>query len=69
MSPQNDPQIPALVGLTGAAEILDVTRQAVHLMYQRGELPGTALEGPETRKTLVFRRVVVEEIRDSRAGE
>lgn len=66
MSPQHDPQIPDLVGLTGAADILGVTRQAVHLMYQRGELAGAPLEGPETRKTLVFRREVVEEFKRAR---
>lgn len=64
--PQRDSEIPELVGLTGAAALLGVSRQAIHLMYQRGELPGAVLEGPESRRTVVFRRDLVEGVLRSR---
>jgi hypothetical protein len=53
-----DPRIPDLVSLSEAAEILGITRQAVHLRAQNGQLRG-ALIG----KSWVFRRSVVEAAR------
>jgi hypothetical protein len=53
-----DPRIPDLVSLTEAAEILGITRQAVHLRAL--ELP---VLGALIGKSWVFRRSVVEAAR------
>lgn len=55
--PREDPVLVGLVGQTGAAELLGLTRQWVHELYLDGELPGEATLG---NGYLVFRRVEVE---------
>lgn len=62
--PPRDRHIPDLVSLTEAAEILDVVRQYVHRLAERGQLVGA-----KVGSTWVFRRVVVERLRDQRGGE
>lgn len=57
-----DRHIPDLVSATEAAELLNVTRQAVQLMANNGQLPGR-----KAGKTWVFRRVVVERAAEERA--
>lgn len=54
-TPHRDRHIPDLVSLSQAAEILGVSRQAVHKMITNGRLQG-ALVGT----TWVFRRIAVE---------
>lgn len=54
-----DPKIPDLLSLTEAAEMLGISRQAVHKRAMRGQLLGAQVGG-----TWVFRRVVVEAARD-----
>jgi len=55
-----DRHIPDLVSLAESAAILGVSRQAVHQMVQNGRLVGA-----QVGTTWVFRRVVVERLRDS----
>lgn len=59
--PPRDRHIPDLVSLTEAADILDVVRQYAHRLAERGQLVGAKVGG-----TWVFRRVVVERLRDQR---
>lgn len=54
-TPPRDRRIPDLVSLTEVAEMLDVSRAAVHKMVAAGRLPGA-----QVGTTWVFRRVVVE---------
>jgi excisionase family DNA binding protein len=54
-SPQRDRHIPDLVSLTEAAELLGVSRAAVHKMIGKGQLVGA-----QVGTTWVFRRAVVE---------
>jgi len=54
-SPPRDRHIPDLVSATEAAALLDVSRQAVQLMANNGQLVGA-----KVGSTWVFRRVVVE---------
>jgi excisionase family DNA binding protein len=56
-----DRHIPDLVSATEAAEMLGVTRQAVQLMANNGQLPGA-----KVGNTWVFRRVLVERAADER---
>jgi excisionase family DNA binding protein len=56
--PRTDPQIPDLVNLTEAAEILAVAKSRAHVLVQEGRLPGLKVGG-----TWVFRRALVEELR------
>jgi hypothetical protein len=53
--PPRDRHIPDLVSLAEAAQILGVSRQAVHKMATKAQLLGT-----QVGTTWVFRRVVVE---------
>jgi len=54
-TPPRDRHIPDLVSATEAADLLGVTRQAVQLMANNGQL-----RGAKVGSTWVFRRVVVE---------
>jgi len=56
---ERDKHIPDLISITEAAEMLDISRQAVHQMIQKGQLVGAQIG-----TTWVFRRVVVERLRD-----
>lgn len=58
---QRDRHIPDLVSVTEAAEMLDVSRQAIHKMIAEGRL-----KGAKAGSTVVFRRVAVERYRDTR---
>lgn len=55
MTPTPDRHIPDLVSLAEAADILGVSRQAVHKMVMYGRLPAA-----QAGTTWVIRRVVVE---------
>lgn len=56
--PPRDPRIPDLTSLSEAAEILGVSRAAVHKMVIKGRLRGARVGAG-----WVFRRVVVEKLR------
>lgn len=58
-----DRHMPKLVNLNGAAEILGVSAQYVHRLAERGELVGAKIGA-----SWLFRRVVVERLRDQRNG-
>lgn len=60
-TPLRDKHIPDLVSATEAAGILGVTRQAVQLMANNGQLLGAKIG-----TTWVFRRVVVERAAEER---
>ncbi len=64
MKPKTDRKIPDLVSLAEAGEILGMSKQAAHKRLMRGELPGR-----QVGTTWVFRRSVVEQIRDREAAE
>lgn len=64
MTAKRDRRIPDLVSATEAADLLGVTRQAIQLMAAGGQLPGQKVGA-----TWVFRRVLVEELREARATE
>lgn len=57
---RTDSTLPELVDISGAAELLGVSRQAVHKMVERGDLPGRQLNG----RTWVFARTRVEALAD-----
>lgn len=61
--PPRDRRIPDLVSLDEAADMLGVVRQYVHRLAQSGQLVGATVG---KGKTWVFRRVVVERLRDQR---
>lgn len=63
-NPPRDRHIPDVVSLTEAAEILGVSRAAVHKMAMKGQLVGA-----QAGTTWIFRRVVVERTRDGRPEE
>lgn len=65
--PPRDRHIPDLVTLQEAAEILGVVKQYAHRLATRGQLLGATI-GSEG-KVWVFRRVVVERLRDQRKPE
>lgn len=62
---RRDRRIPDLVGLDEAARILGVVKQYAHRLATSGKLPGAVVG----RNTYVFRRAVVEQIRDQRVAE
>lgn len=62
--PPRDRHIPDLVSLKEAADILKVVRQYAHRLADRGQLVGAKVGG-----TWVFRRVVVERLRDQRGSD
>jgi excisionase family DNA binding protein len=57
-SPPRDRHIPDLVSLTEAADILGVSRAAVHKMVAKAQLVGA-----QVGTTWVFRRAVVERLK------
>lgn len=59
-----DRHLPELVNLNGAAEILGVRAQYVHRLAERGQLVGQKVGA-----SWIFRRIVVERLRDQRAGK
>lgn len=59
-----DRHIPKLLNLNGAAAVLGVSPQYVHRLAERGELPGAKIGA-----SWMFRRVVVERLRDQRASK
>ena len=61
--PRRDPRIPDLVTLDEAAAILRVVRQYAHRLATSGQLRGATVG---KGKTWVFRRTVVERLRDQR---
>ncbi len=61
--PPRDRHIPDLVTLDEAADILGVVRQYAHRLAHSGQLLGATVG---KGKTWVFRRVVVERLRDQR---
>lgn len=60
--PRPDPRIPDLVSLHEAAEILGIYRTLTHRLVQQG-----VLRGRKVGNAWVFRRSVVEKLRDQRA--
>jgi excisionase family DNA binding protein len=58
-----DRHMPKLLNLNGAAEVLGVSAQYAHRLAERGELVGVKIGA-----SWLFRRVVVERLRDQRAG-
>ncbi len=60
--PPADPRIPDLVSLQEAADILGLKRAMTHRLVQQGELRGRKIAG-----AWLFRRVVVEKLRDKRS--
>ncbi|WP_250029918.1 helix-turn-helix domain-containing protein [Paractinoplanes maris] len=58
-----DRHMPKLLNLNGAAEVLGVSPQYVHRLAERGQLVGAKIGA-----SWYFRRVVVERLRDQRAG-
>jgi hypothetical protein len=62
VKPKADRKIPDLVSLAEAGEILGMSKQAAHKRLMRGELPGR-----QVGTTWVFRRALVEKIRDEEA--
>lgn len=62
--PPRDKHIPDLLSASEAAELLGVTRQAVQLQANNGQLPGAKIGS-----TWVFRRAVVERAAKERRGE
>lgn len=61
--PPRDQHIPDLVSATEAATLLGVTRQAVQLMANNGQL-----RGAKVGATWVFRRAVVDKAVAERTG-
>lgn len=61
-----DKRIPELVSLTEASAILGIYRTLVHRMADDGRIPGAQVG--ETG-TWVFRKAVIERLRDQRAGD
>lgn len=59
--PKTDPDIPPLVNLVEAGEILGVKRAQAHRLLMDGKLPGLRVGG-----TWVFRREVVEHLAATR---
>ena len=59
---RRDARIPDLVGLQEAADILGVVKQYAQRLAASGQLPGAIIG----RNTYVFRRTVVERLRDQR---
>lgn len=57
---RTDSTLPELVDISGAAELLGVSRQAVHKMVERGDLPGRQLNG----RTWAFARDRVQALAD-----
>lgn len=57
-----DRHMPKLLNLNGAADVLGVSPQYVHRLAERGELVGAKIGA-----SWVFRRVVVERLREQRA--
>lgn len=54
--PRRDPELPDLVSLSGAAEILGLAKSYVHELHQTRKLPGVRVEGA---RYWVFRKQVV----------
>lgn len=59
-----DRHMPRLLNLNGAADLLGVSAQYVHRLAEREELPGLKLGS-----SWIFRRVVVERLRERRDQE
>lgn len=62
---RRDPRIPDLVGLEEAAAVLGVVKQYAQRLVKAGQIPGAIIG----RNTYVFRRSVVERLRDQRAAD
>jgi len=63
MTLPRDRHIPDLVSVTEAAQMLAVSRQAIHKMARKGQLLGA-----RAGTTWVFRRAVVQRARDKQTG-
>lgn len=61
-NPPRDRHIPDVVSLNEAKDILGVSKAAAHKMVVNGRLVGA-----QAGSTWIFRRVVVERLRDGRA--
>lgn len=59
-----DRHLPELVNLNGAAKILGVVPQYVHRLAERGQLVGQKVGA-----SWIFRKVVVERLREQRAKD
>lgn len=66
MSATPDPSIPELIGLTGAAKILDVPRTTVHYWARTGRIMSARLGGDGD---WVFRRAHIEWVAERRRRE
>ena len=60
--PPEDRHIPDLVSLREAANILDLSRGMTHRLIKQGQLRGKRVDS-----VWVFRRVVVEKLKEQRA--
>ncbi|MCT2280879.1 helix-turn-helix domain-containing protein [Micromonospora chalcea] len=63
-SAPRDPKIPDLVSIQEAADLLGISKQAVHKRVDRGQLVGAPVGN-----TYVFRRVVIEAARPAPPAE